>query len=140
VRAGKILNPLHIEEDSFSYQRKMGQQKSTDLHVRPIRAHILLCMLACYVEWHMRQRLVPILFDQDDKCQVQAARTSIVTPAQRSPSCELKALTKHIGTVFTPLLLQPIGTPVQVLRDIRGGPIDRTAPHISVAPISIPAA
>ena len=154
VRAGKILNrykmgkhfQLHIEDDSFSYQRKTANiereqsldgiyiirtsvpkealsseqvvasykslssverafrsLKSVDLHVRPIhhrlanrvRAHILLCMLAYYVEWHMRQRLAPILFDEDDKPQAQAARKSIVAPAQRSPSAELKALTKH---------------------------------------------
>jgi len=60
-----------------------------------VRAHILLCMLAYYVEWHMRQRLAPILFDEDDKPQAQAARKSIVAPAQRSPSAELKALTKR---------------------------------------------
>lgn len=154
VRAGKILNrykmgkhfQLHIEDDSFSYQRKTANiereqsldgiyiirtsvpkealsseqvvasykslsnverafrsLKSVDLHVRPIhhrladrvRAHILLCMLAYYVEWHMRQRLAPILFDEDDKPQAQAARKSMVAPAQRSPSAELKALTKH---------------------------------------------
>jgi hypothetical protein len=154
VRAGKILNrykmgkhfQLHIEDDSFSYQRKTANiereqsldgiyiirtsvpkealsseqvvasykslssverafrsLKSVDLHVRPIhhrladrvRAHILLCMLAYYVEWHMRQRLAPILFDEDDKPRAQAARKSIVAPAQRSPSAELKALTKH---------------------------------------------
>ena len=154
VRVGKILNrykmgkhfQLHIEDDSFSYQRKTANiereqsldgiyiirtsvpkealsseqvvasykslssverafrsLKSVDLHVRPIhhrladrvRAHILLCMLAYYVEWHMRQRLAPILFDEDDKPQAQAARKSMVAPAQRSPSAELKALTKH---------------------------------------------
>ena len=77
--------------------------KTVDLHVRPIhhrlpdrvRAHILLCMLAYYVEWHMRQLLAPILFDDDDKPQAQAARSSIVAPAQRSASAKHKALTKQ---------------------------------------------
>jgi transposase len=154
LRAGKVLNrykmgkhfQLHIEEDSFHYERKTaniereesldgiyvirtsvkpesltGQQvvasykslsgverafrslKTVDLHVRPIhhrlpdrvRAHILLCMLAYYVEWHMRQLLAPILFDDDDKPQAQTARTSIVAPAQRSASAKHKALTKQ---------------------------------------------
>ena len=54
-------------------------------------------MLAYYVEWHMRQRLAPMLFDDDDKPQAQAARKSIVTPAQRSASAQFKALTKHTG-------------------------------------------
>jgi hypothetical protein len=52
-------------------------------------------MLAYYVEWHMRQCLAPILFDDDDKPQAQATRQSIVAPAQRSASAKFKALTKH---------------------------------------------
>jgi hypothetical protein len=60
-----------------------------------VRAHVLLCMLAYYVEWHMRQLLAPILFDDDDKPQAQAARASIVAPAQRSQTAEFKALTKQ---------------------------------------------
>jgi transposase len=84
-------------------ERAFRSLKTVDLQVRPIhhrlpdrvRAHILLCMLAYYVEWHMRQRLAPILFDDDDKPLAQAARTSIVAPAQRSPAAKRKALTKQ---------------------------------------------
>jgi transposase len=84
-------------------ERAFRSLKTVDLHVRPIhhrlpdrvRAHILLCMLAYYVEWHMRQLLAPILFDDEDKPQAQAARASIVAPAQRSTSAKLKALTKQ---------------------------------------------
>ena len=43
----------------------------------------------------MRQRLAPLLFDDDDKPQAQAARTSIVAPAQRSAAAQRKALTKQ---------------------------------------------
>ena len=86
-------------------ERAFRSLKTVDLQVRPIhhrlpdrvRAHILLCMLAYYVEWHMRQLLAPILFDDDDKAQAQAARASIVAPAQRSASAQLKALTKQTG-------------------------------------------
>ena len=82
-------------------ERAFRSLKTVDLHVRPIhhrlpdrvRAHILIGMLAYYVEWHMRQRWAPILFDEDDKPQAQAARTSIVAPAPRSPSAKRKALT-----------------------------------------------
>ena len=59
-----------------------------------VRAHIFLCMLAYYVEWHMRQLLAPILFDDDDKQQAQQARVSIVAPATRSSSAKRKARTK----------------------------------------------
>jgi hypothetical protein len=84
-------------------ERAFRSLKSVDLHVRPIhhrlpdrvRAHILLCMLAYYVEWHMRQRLAPMLFDDDDKLQAQAARRSIVAPAQRSAAAQRKAFTKQ---------------------------------------------
>jgi transposase len=84
-------------------ERAFRSLKTVDLQVRPIhhrlpervRAHILLCMLAYYVEWHMRQLLAPILFDDDDRAQAQAARASIVAPAQRSASAKLKALTKE---------------------------------------------
>jgi transposase len=86
-----------------SVERAFRSLKSVDLHVRPIhhhlpdrvRAHILICMLAYYVEWHMRQSLAPILFDDDHKPEAQAARQSVVQPAQRSPSAERKAHTKH---------------------------------------------
>ena len=84
-------------------ERAFRSLKTVDLHVRPIhhhlpdrvRAHILLCMLAYYVEWHMRQLLAPLLFDDEDKLQAQAARTSVVAPAQRSATARRKALTKQ---------------------------------------------
>lgn len=84
-------------------ERAFRSLKTVDLQLRPIhhrlpdrvRAHILLCMLAYYVEWHMRQLLAPMLFDDDDKPQAQAARTSIVGPAQRSKAAQRKALTKQ---------------------------------------------
>lgn len=84
-------------------ERAFRSLKTVDLHVRPIhhrladrvRAHILLCMLAYYVEWHMRQKLAPILFDDDDKPQAKAARASIVAPAQRSVAAKRKAHTKQ---------------------------------------------
>src|ERR1700730_813045 len=83
-------------------ERAFRSLKSVDLHVRPIhhrlpdrvRAHILLCMLAYYVEWHLRQRLAPMLFDDDDQPQAHAARSSIVAPAQRSAAAQRKARTK----------------------------------------------
>jgi hypothetical protein len=82
-------------------ERAFRSLKSVDLKVRPIhhrledrvRAHILLCMLAYYVEWHMRQALAPILFDDDDPAAAQAERRSPVAPAQRSPRAQHKAST-----------------------------------------------
>ena len=73
-------------------ERAFRSLKTIDIEVRPIhhrrvdrvRAHVFLCMLAYYVEWHMRQALKPILFDDHDKAEADAARTSIVAQAKRS--------------------------------------------------------
>ena len=83
-------------------ERAFRSMKSVDLKVRPIyhhqaervKAHVFLCMLAYYVEWHMRRDLAPLLFDDEDRQAAQAQRTSIVAPAQRSESAEQKAISK----------------------------------------------
>jgi hypothetical protein len=75
--------------------------KTVDLHVRPIyhwlagrvRAHVFLCMLAYYLEWHMRRKLAPMLFDDTDKQAAEAARSSVVAPAQRSEAAIRKQTT-----------------------------------------------
>ena len=51
-------------------------------------------LLAYYVEWHMRQLLAAMLFDDHDQPQAQAARTSIVAPAKRSDAARRKAATR----------------------------------------------
>jgi transposase len=84
-------------------ERAFRSLKTVDLHVRPIhhrladrvRTHVFLCMLAYYVEWHMRNKLAPLLFDDHDKAAAQARRDSIIKPAKRSPAAEHKALTKQ---------------------------------------------
>lgn len=84
-------------------ERTFRSLKTVDLHVRPIhhrtadrvRAHVFLCVLAYYVEWHMRQALKPLLFDDEDKAAAEALRASVVAPAQRSPRAKAKAATKR---------------------------------------------
>ena len=75
--------------------------KTVDLQVRPVhhwlaervRSHVFLCMLAYYLEWHMRQKLAPLLFDDTDKDAAEALRASIVAQAQRSPAAVAKQTT-----------------------------------------------
>jgi len=94
VRAYKDL--AHVE-------RAFRSLKTVDLEVRPIhhrradrvRAHVLICMLAYHLEWHMRRVLKPILFDDHDKAAAEAARTSIVAKAERSDTADRKAATKR---------------------------------------------
>ena len=84
-------------------ERAFRSLKSVDLKVSPIyhrldirvEAHVFLCMLAYYVEWHMRQALAPILFDDDDRETARARRRSVVAPAERSPQAQRKAQTKR---------------------------------------------
>jgi transposase len=79
--------------------------KTVDLNVRPVyhwledrvRGHVLLCMLAYYLEWHMRQCLAPMLFDDADKEEAETLRSSVVAQAQRS-----KAAVKKQTTGMTP--------------------------------------
>lgn len=52
-------------------------------------------MLAYYVEWHMRQLLAPILFDEDDWETVELKKESIVTSAQKSNKAKAKAQKKR---------------------------------------------
>lgn len=76
--------------------------KSVDLKVRPIhhrladrvKAHVLLCMLAWYVERHLRKCLAPVLFDDTDPAAGKALRHSVVAPARRSPQAQAKARRK----------------------------------------------
>jgi transposase len=84
-------------------ERAFRSLKTVDLKVRPIhhrladrvRAHVFLCVLAYYVEWHMRQWLAPLLFDDERPEEGVASRASVVAPARRSESAELKARTKR---------------------------------------------
>jgi hypothetical protein len=52
-----------------------------------------LCMLAYYLEWHMRQRLAPMLFDDTDKQAAEAMRSSLVATARRAPAAVAKQTT-----------------------------------------------
>jgi transposase len=84
-------------------ERAFRSLKSVDLKIRPIyhhlagrvRAHVFLCMLAYYVEWHMRQALAPLLFDDEDPPAAETARKSIVSPAERSPKAKSKDTLKR---------------------------------------------
>jgi hypothetical protein len=75
--------------------------KTVDLQIRPIyhwladrvRAHVFVCMLAYYLEWHMRQRLAHMLYDDTDKDAAEAQRSSIVAKAERSPAAVTKQTT-----------------------------------------------
>lgn len=85
-------------KDLANVERAFRSLKTVDLHIRPIfhwkderiKSHVFLCMLAYYVEWHMRRELKPILFDDHDRESAEATRKSIVSPAPRSKAASKK--------------------------------------------------
>jgi len=90
VRSYKLLSNV---------ERAFRSLKTVDLEVRPIfhhlearvRAHIFLCMLAYYVQWHMLEAWRELLFSDEDQ-QAKLTRDP-VAPAERSPSALHKAAT-----------------------------------------------
>ena len=99
-----------------SVERAFRSFKTVDLKVRPIhhrlearvRAHIFLCMLAYYVEWHMREAWQELMFADED--QAAKATRDPVAPARRSAAAEEKAISKQLDD----------GTPVHSFRSSWG--------------------
>jgi hypothetical protein len=79
-------------------ERAFRSIKGRDLQVRPIfhhradrvRAHVFFCLLAYYVEWHLRRALAPLLFMDEDRAAAQRERGSVVQPARRSRAAQRK--------------------------------------------------
>ena len=90
-------------KDLSKVERAFRCLKMTDLKVRPIyhrlddriRAHVFVCMMAYYVEWHMRKKLAPILFDDHQRAEAERLRQSIVAPAPRSRAAAKKDQSKR---------------------------------------------
>jgi transposase len=88
-------NLKHVERD-------FRHIKSDDLDLRPVfhrldkrvKAHVLICMLAAYLAWHLRQAWAPLTYT-DEEPPVQA---DPVAPARRSPSADAKASRQHDDT------------------------------------------
>ncbi len=80
-------------------ERDFRHIKSDDLDLRPVfhrleervRAHVLICMLACYLTWHLRRAWAPLTFTD----QEPPAQDNPVTPARRSAAAQAKASGQH---------------------------------------------
>jgi hypothetical protein len=96
-------NTVGAYKDLSTVERAFRCLKTVDLKIRPIfhwlddriRAHVFLCMLAYYVEWHMREKLASLLFEDHERETAEARRTSIVQPALRSEATRAKDKTKQ---------------------------------------------
>ena len=97
-------------------ERAFRALKTDRLEMRPIyvyaenqvRAHVFLCMLAWYLEWHMRRALAPLLFEEDDPEGARAQRITPVEKARPSDSARRKAASKATRE----------GLPVQAMADL----------------------
>ncbi len=122
-------------KDLSAVEQAFRSLKSIDLRVRPIyhrladrvRGHILLCMLAYYVAWHMRRALAPMLFEDEDKALAETLRYSVVSPARRSPSAEGKARTKHTADG------EPVHSFQSLLKDLATIAKNHVRPRIAAA-------
>lgn len=142
IRTSVPQEALGSEEAVRAYKRLAAVErafrslKSVDLKVRPIhhrdpdrvRAHVLLCMLAYYVEWHMRQALAPMLFDDHDRAAGERRRASVVAPARRSPAAEDKARTKRTEDGL------PVHSFQSLLRDLATVAKNRVLPKAAATP------
>jgi hypothetical protein len=85
-------NLKHVERD-------FRHIKSDDLDLRPVfhrlgkrvKGHVLICMLAAYLTWHLRQAWAPLTYTDEDP----PAQANPVTPAERSAAAEAKASRQH---------------------------------------------
>jgi hypothetical protein len=95
-------------------ERDFRHIKSDDLDLRPVfhrleervRAHVLICMLACYLTWHLRRAWAPLTFTDENP----PARDNPVAPARRSAAAQAKASAQH----------DPAGRPYRSFRDLLG--------------------
>jgi hypothetical protein len=102
---------VHSYKNLANVERDFRILKSDDLDLRPIhhrldnrvKAHVLICLLACYVVWHLRKAWAPLTFTDEHPPQ----RDNPIALAQRSSDADLKASRKH----------DPNGNP---LRSFRG--------------------
>jgi hypothetical protein len=125
-------------------ERAFSSLKTIDLKVRPIhhrledrvRAHIFLCMLAYYVEWHMREAWRPLLFADEDQAAKQTRDP--VAPAKRSEAALRKVHTKVLddGTPVHsfPTLLKDLTRIVRNVCRPRGGGADAPSFELVTTP------
>ena len=128
VRTSLAAEDLGAEQAVAAYkglarvERAFRSLQTTQLQVRPVyvyaeehvRGHVFLCMLAYYVEWHLRRRLAPLLFEDAEREQAALQRTAPVKQAAVSPAAQAKADSKRtaegLPAQSLSTLLQHLGT------------------------------
>jgi hypothetical protein len=122
-------------KDLARLERDFRHLKAEDLDLRPIwhrledrvRGHVLICMLACYLTWHLRHAWAPLTFTDEHR----PARANPVAPARRSPSASAKAAFKT-GPGQQPIrgfrdLIDHLATLTRDTIVVSGQPVDKLA-------------
>ena len=122
-------------KDLARLERDFRHLKADDLDLRPIyhrledrvRGHVLICMLACYLTWHLRRAWAPLTFTDEHP----PARGNPVAPARRSPSAAAKAAVKT-GPGKQPIrgfrdLIDHLATLTRDTITVGGQPVDKLA-------------
>jgi hypothetical protein len=124
---GDTLDPAAVVQsykNLANIERDFRIIKSDDLDLRPIhhrlddrvKAHVLICMLACYLVWHLRKTWAPLTFTDENP----PSPDNPVAPAKRSAAAHAKASTKHDAT----------GSPVHSFQDLLNHLATLTRDHI----------
>ena len=95
-------------KDLSTVERAFRLMKTTSLRVRPIyvysenhvKGHLFLCVLAYYLEWHLRRKLAPVMFEDDDREEAREKRSGPVESAEVSDSTKRKSGTKRTREGF----------------------------------------
>jgi transposase len=110
IRARQIAKEEMTDTQIVETYKKLGDvervfraMKTTSLQVRPIfhrleemvKAHLFVCLLAYYVQWHMERKLAPLLYRDEALREQKARRESPVDPTQRSEKAAAKASRKQ---------------------------------------------
>jgi hypothetical protein len=103
AEAMSAADTVHAYKSLARVERAFRALKSIDLQIRPVhhwikhrvRAHVFLCMLAYYIEWHLRQAWSPILFDEHDHAGAKAQRASPVAAAEPSDAALRKRASRR---------------------------------------------
>ncbi|MBV8262724.1 MAG: IS1634 family transposase [Candidatus Eremiobacteraeota bacterium] len=149
--AMSAADTVHAYKSLARVERAFRALKSIDLQIRPVhhwiehrvRAHVFLCMLAYYIEWHLRQAWSPLLFDEHDHAGAKAQRASPVAAAEPSdaalhkrasrrgddgvPISSFRDLLRHLATLTLNLVAIPGAKPSSSTLLARSTPLQQRA-------------
>jgi len=147
LRTSEAVERLSAEDTVRSYKRLAEVErafrclKGIDLLVRPIRhrteervpAHIFLCLLAYYLEWHLRQAWAPLLFEDEERKE-ESQRRDPVLPAKPSPAAETKKRSHQTAEGFPVhsfrTLLAELASRARVTYEIKSADVTLTCKQV----------